>query len=127
MLPESSPDAGRAVRVLLVEDAAHLRYALRQVLEADEWIVVGEAGNGLHGRQLAAQLRPDVIVVDNEMPIQTGLEALPELRRLCPAAVIVMWTSTQGLADEATALGADSLVDKARPLEELTDALRAAA
>ncbi len=132
MLPCLGSAPAPSVRVLLIEDGVHLRYALRQVLESDgEWTVVGEAGNGALGRQLADDLRPDVIVMDNQMPIQTGLEALPELRRLCPNAVIVMWTSSRGLASRAQQLGADSLVDKARPLEdlieELKDALRDAA
>lgn len=122
--PHAVTPAGPAT-ALLIEDAAHLRYALRELLEADgEWTVVGEAGNGVQGRDLAAELHPDVIVVDNEMPIETGLEALPELRRLCPDATIVMWTSSADLAAEAQAMGADALVDKADSVDDLKDALR---
>lgn len=113
---------------LIIDDSDLMRYALREMLEADGgWRVIGEAADGARGRELAEQFRPDVIVLDQEMPGETGLQALPELRRLCPQAVIVMWTANPAEAAAAHALGVDALIDKAQPMHDLTDALRHAA
>lgn len=116
-----------ARRALLIDDSAKLRTVVRLALELDGWVVVGESEDGAQGLDLAVALQPDAIVLDHQMPVQTGLEALPRLRQVCPRAVIVMWTSDPDVTERATALGADALVDKAEALDALLAALRRAA
>ena len=73
---------------------------------------------------MAVAHRPDAIVLDHQMPLSTGLQALPHLRRSCPQARIVMWTSSREACDGAEGLGADAVVDKGEPVEHLLAALR---
>src|SRR3712207_9595642 len=79
--------------VLIVDDDDGVREVLRLFAEARGLDVVGEARDGRAAVELAAQLRPDAIVLDEEMPEVTGLEAIPMLRRHAPGAVIVFYSS----------------------------------
>ena len=68
------------IRILLVDDHAMLRAGLRALLDAEEGLeVVGEAGTGEQAVELAASLRPDVVVMDLSMPGIGGLEATRQI------------------------------------------------
>src|SRR5690348_8595341 len=99
--------------VLLVDDIDEVREVLRLWAEHRGLEVVGEARNGREAVDLAARLRPDAIILDEEMPTMTGLEAMPRLRRRLPDAKIVFYSSgmqqTQG---RALALGANAYLTK---------------
>jgi CheY-like chemotaxis protein len=100
--------------VLLVDDDEAIREVLRIYAECNGLTVVGEAVSGRDAVELAARLQPDVIVLDQEMPDMTGLDALPRLRRRVPRAVIIFYTSgIASVKDDALALGATAFVTKA--------------
>src|SRR5512141_708927 len=81
------------LRIVLADDHAILRTGLRLLLEAQpDMKVVGEAGDGREALALAAQLQPDLILLDLSMPGLGGLEALPILRKAAPAARILILT-----------------------------------
>jgi len=110
--------------VLLVDDSPSLRLMARMVLESEQgWVVVGEAGDGQEAVDVVEQMCPDVIVLDQQMPLMAGLVALPLLRARCPAARIVMWSSDPTAQKLAIAAGVDAFVDKSAPMEALLDAL----
>lgn len=110
--------------VLLVDDIDTMREVVRLALETETgWEVVGEACDGREAIMQADQLRPDVIVLDQQMPRLTGLAALPTLRASCPEARIVMWSSDPSVRERAVAGGADAFVDKAAPIDDVLAAM----
>ena len=73
----------RPIRVLLADDQALFRRAIAALLDAQpDFEVVGEANNGLEGVEEARALRPDIVVLDVEMPIMDGLEAARVIREM---------------------------------------------
>jgi two-component system chemotaxis response regulator CheY len=79
-------------RVLIVDDNSIMRMLLRTLLRGEEFVVVGEAGNGEQALELAERLRPDIVCLDIEMPKIGGLEVLPQIRQRVPIAVVLMVT-----------------------------------
>jgi two-component system response regulator NreC len=81
------------IRILLADDHAVLRTGLRLLLTSqNEYEVVGEASSGTETLALAAELQPDLILLDLSMPALGGLDALPTIRQLLPAAKILILT-----------------------------------
>jgi DNA-binding NarL/FixJ family response regulator len=112
-------------RVLHVEDNPQSRAWLELIVDsAPDLRVVGAAVDGLEGIELAAELNPDIIVLDQEMPTLDGLGALPLLRQVCPDARVVMWSHDPLVRERALAAGVAEFVDKASSLQDLVDALR---
>jgi two-component system, NarL family, nitrate/nitrite response regulator NarL len=75
------------IRVLLADDHPVFRQGLRRLLEGErDFLVVGEANDGREAIAMAAQLRPDILLLDLSMPGGSGLDALCELTK-CPAPV----------------------------------------
>lgn len=110
--------------VLIADDTALARDLLRTVVGvAGDLKLVAEAQDGQEAIELAELHRPDIIVLDHQMPRCTGLQALPALRALCPSAHIIIWSGEPGLRTDAMAAGADGLVDKQQPVTALLAAL----
>jgi DNA-binding NarL/FixJ family response regulator len=115
-------------RVLVVDDAANLRDLLTLLLEAeDDFVVVGAAADGAQAVERAAELRPDVVLLDLAMPVMDGLQALPELRVLLPSARIVVFSGYEedSLARAALDAGADAYIEKGTSVLQLVARLRA--
>ncbi|MFP5218530.1 MAG: response regulator transcription factor [Actinomycetes bacterium] len=122
----TTEDGPVVLRVLHVEDNAQMRHWLEIVVDGvDDLTVVGAAADGRDGVELAAELRPDVVVLDNSMPTMDGLDALPLIRQAAPEARVVMWCNDPDVRDQALERGAVELVDKAEPVERLLEVIRA--
>ncbi len=79
------------IRLLLVDDSRLVRTVLRDLLEADpELEVVAEAENGLEAVERCEALRPDVVIMDVQMPVMGGLEAVERIMARCPTPVIIL-------------------------------------
>lgn len=101
-------------RVLVVDDARHVRGMLVDMLTASGFAVVGAAASGLSGLILATELAPDAVVVDLEMPCMDGLETVRRLRSRFPTVRLVL---NADRLDDATRVraaeaGADACVGK---------------
>jgi two-component system chemotaxis response regulator CheB len=84
-----------SIRVLIVDDSAFMRHALSRLInEAPRLEVVGAAANGEEGLRLAAELRPDVITLDVEMPVLDGLGMLKRLILETPTRVVMLSSRT---------------------------------
>ena len=120
---------GRAA-VLIVEDHPLTRDGVRQLLEAQpELSVCGEAGTVAEARRLAAELRPDLILLDLRLPDGDGLSVLEEVRTWAdPPKVLVFSAEEDGSerAEQAMRLGAHGFVPKPTPGDGLLAAIRTA-
>ena len=85
-------EAEAPIRVLLVDDHALVRSAIRQALDAPDIEVVGEARNAEEALELAPLLRPDLLLLDIDLPGMTGIEAVRELAPRLPETRVVMLT-----------------------------------
>ncbi|MFP4271969.1 MAG: protein-glutamate methylesterase/protein-glutamine glutaminase [Halothiobacillaceae bacterium] len=89
-----------AMRVLIVDDSAFFRKALKEVLTADGFLeVVGEAVNGREAIDKAARLEPDVITMDVEMPVMDGISAVREIMKAKPTPILMLSALTQAGAE----------------------------
>jgi two-component system, chemotaxis family, protein-glutamate methylesterase/glutaminase len=97
----------RKKRVLVVDDNALVRSMVRQLFEAEaDYVISGEAENGRDAIERAKILKPDLIILDLAMPVMNGLDAAPLLRKVAPAARIILFTVQEGLEVERLALAA---------------------
>lgn len=113
----SAPHPARAIRVLLVDDSAVVRGLMQRWLGAEAGIeIAGVAINGREGVRLAADLKPDVMVLDVEMPELDGIGAIPQILSAAPQTRILMAsTLTHRNADitlRALGLGAADYLPK---------------
>ncbi len=118
------------ITVLIVDDHAVVRHGIRALLEADgDFLVVGEVGSGGEAVLLAADLAPDVVLMDLLMPEMDGVEATRLLKQRSPRSQVIVLTSYH--EDEhifpAIRAGALSYLLKGVGLDELTEAVRKAA
>ncbi|AGW41597.1 two-component system regulatory protein [Leifsonia xyli subsp. cynodontis DSM 46306] len=120
----------RPLRILLADDQALVRLGFRMVLEAEpDLCVVGEAVDGVEAVRLAAQTRPDVILMDVRMPALDGIEATRRIVAANPEARIIILTTfdLDEYAFGGLRAGASGfLLKDARP-DDLTAAIRAVA
>jgi DNA-binding NarL/FixJ family response regulator len=119
-------------RVLVVDDQALLRTAFSSLIDAeDDLEVVGQAADGREAVQIAARLRPEVVVMDVRMPVMDGIEATRQITaRQGPDVPRVLILTTFDLDEyvfEALRAGASGFALKSRPLEELLTAIRTVA
>ncbi|TCC44252.1 response regulator transcription factor [Kribbella capetownensis] len=124
-----SPTAG-TIGVLIVDDQALVRAGFRMILEIEPDItVVGEAADGAEALELAARLRPDIVLMDVRMPAMDGIEATRRLLadRTTRSRVIMLTTfdTDQYVFDALRAGASGFLIKDARP-ELLVAGIRAA-
>ncbi len=90
-------------KILIADDAAFMRLALRKILEKNGFEVVGEASDGWEAINKFITLKPDIVTMDITMPKMNGIESLAEIRKKDPSAKVIM----------ISALGQENWVKKA--------------
>lgn len=117
------------IRVVVVDDEQLFRDGIARLVEATEdMTVVAQADNGSSGIEQVRAHRPDVVLMDMQMPVMDGLAATKEIRRIAPETSVVVLTSFQ--YDEyvlpALQAGASGYLLKDSTVEELRRGIRAA-
>ena len=104
------------MRILVVDDNTDIRLLIRMQVEYLDGVEeVFEAGNGVEAIEQAGRLQPDLIVLDLDMPMMSGDAALPLLRTVAPAAVLVVNSATPQTAAPREGLEhADAYLQKLR-------------
>ena len=115
-------------RVLLVDDAAAIRNALRGLLEDAGIEVVGEAPDGAQGVAMAASLRPDVVLMDLRMPASDGFEATARIVDQLPGVRVVVLSAyeSEESAEAVRAAGAFAFLPKHCGADRIRDTVVAA-
>ena len=102
-------------RILIVDDSPLVRQRLRDLLQQHpHWRVCGEAANGQDAIARAAELSPDIIVLDFLMPGMNGMQAAREIGKMIPDVPILMFTTqlSRQLVEEARNVGIRGAVAK---------------
>ncbi len=118
------------IRLLLVDDHAVVRSGLKMLLDSESDVeIVGEAGTAAEALQVAAEVRPDVILMDIGLPDKSGIEATREIKRRFEKMSVVALTihEDEEYFFKMLEAGASGYVPKRAAPEELLNAIRAAA
>ncbi|HEX9059038.1 MAG TPA: response regulator [Clostridia bacterium] len=113
-------------KVLIVDDAAFIRLAIRTMLERHGFEVVGEAENGEAGVRKYRELMPEIVTMDITMPLMDGIQALKAIRQIDQKAKVVM-VSAMGqeyMVKEAVLSGAKTFIVKPFKEEHVIDTLK---
>ena len=116
-----------SIRILLVDDHTLFRSGLKALLSRqDDFEVVGEASDGLEGVKLAEQLQPDLVLLDLDMPVMNGTEALAQMMEMNRQLPVVMLTVSEDADDlkEAFVLGARGYLVKNIDADYLVNSIR---
>jgi two-component system, NarL family, response regulator DegU len=118
-----------SLRVMLVDDHRMLREGLKRALEAEGFMVVGEANDGHEALRMALERKPDVILMDVSMPDIDGIEATRSIMQADARQRIVMLTMhmDRDVIDRAIKAGAVGYLTKDCSVIEVADAVRMAA
>jgi DNA-binding NarL/FixJ family response regulator len=116
-----------AIRLLLADDHPVMRDGLKFMLARNEDItILAEAADGIEAVELFAKHRPNVVLIDLQMPRMGGLEAITRIRRMDPNVAIIVLTTFHGdfRAARALAAGATSYLLKSTNAAEIVGAIR---
>lgn len=117
-------------RVVIAEDEALIRLDLKEMLEEpgqDTYVVVGEASDGETAVRLAAELKPDLVIMDVKMPVLDGISAAEQIseRRLAPVVILTAF-SQRDLVQRASSAGAMAYLVKPFTKADLIPAIEIA-
>ena len=119
--------SSQPTRVLIAEDEALIRLDLKEMLEEEGYVVVAEVGDGQAAVDQAQQLRPDLVIVDVQMPVLDGIAAAEQIASARIAPVIVLTAFSQReLVERARDAGAMAYLVKPFSKNDLVPAIEVA-
>jgi DNA-binding NarL/FixJ family response regulator len=115
-------------RFLIVDDSELVRRSLRMVLQANpDWEICGEAADGVSAVEIFKELRPNIVILDFQMPGINGIETARRMAEIAPAVPVVLFTqhASTDLERHAYEVGIRSVVSKtnAFPMVGMIEAL----
>ncbi len=106
-------ETGTKIRALIVDDYEAILDGMSRALNSSQGIeVIGTASNGAEAVARSEDLRPDLVIMDVEMPIMDGMEATRRIKQAHPAMVVVLVSGAADLLDASVSAGADGYVSK---------------
>jgi len=121
------PDAKDPITVIIADDHVLYRAGVKTALSAKKDIkVIAEADNGMHLLNMIKSLPADVILLDIEMPVMNGIDALKEIKNILPNAKVIMLTfmEDQSMITRLMELGANSYLTKTSDSEIIYEAIK---
>ena len=108
-----------SARILIADDSSSIRSNLKKILESrpNRWKVCAEAVNGVAAVQMAVRSKPDLIILDFQMPSMDGLTASGRISKSLPAVPILMFTihKSEYIELEARKAGVHTVISKSDP------------
>lgn len=111
---------------MVVDDENHVRKLITTMIKSMNCEIVGEAGNGEEAVSLFYDLKPNMLLLDINMPLKSGKEALAEIKKKFPNAFIIMLTSLtdKETVEDCIELGASGFIRKDLPLDEMRSVIK---
>lgn len=115
-------------KILVVDDAAFMRMMVKDILTKNGYEVVGEAENGIVAVEKYKETNPDLVTMDITMPEMDGITAVREIRKINPAANIIMCSAMgqQAMVIDAIQAGAKDFIVKPFQPDRVIEAVRKA-
>jgi len=109
------------VRVIVADDEFHIRTLIKTIMKSMQAEIVGEAKNGQEAIDLFKREKPDLLLLDINMPIKSGDEALKEIKHEFPDAFVIMLTSVADVdtVKKCLDIGAANYLLKDTPINEM--------
>jgi two-component system, chemotaxis family, chemotaxis protein CheY len=116
----------KKMRVMIAEDEDHVRKLIQTILLKMNCEIVGEVNNGIDAVEMFKKLKPHMVLLDINMPLKSGKEALSEIRRRYPNAFIIMLTSLSDTetVEDCIKLGASGFIRKDVSLDEMRSIIK---
>ncbi len=116
-------------RILIVDDSLYMRTMLRSALKDAGYEIVGEAANGETAIDLALELEPDLITLDNILPDMIGIDILRVLKheeKIAAKFIVISAVGQDSVIQEEMDLGAEAYIIKPFTTEQLLDTVKTA-
>jgi DNA-binding NarL/FixJ family response regulator len=128
VLQAAEEHSGESLRVLIVDDHDLFRTGLRNLLEEQGVVIVGEAATGADAVKIVREIAPDVVVMDLNMPGMGGVDATRHITSIAPLTRVVMLTISEDDSDvmDAILAGACGYLLKDSSIQDLMAGIRAA-
>jgi len=112
------------IRIIIADDHPIFRGGLRQIISADESIeIIGEADNGEKALEIIQELKPDIAVLDIDMPKKTGLDVLRELKDSSTKIIFLTMYAEEDIFDEAMDFGIKGYVLKDSAVNDIIECI----
>jgi len=114
--------------VLIVDDAAFMPMMIKDILNKNDFEVVGEAENGVQAVEQYKELQPDLVTMDITMPEMDGIAALKEIKQMNPSAIVIMCSAMgqQAMVIDAIQAGAKDFIVKPFQADRVLEAINKA-
>ncbi len=115
-----------AKNILICDDAAFMRMMIKDILSKNGYNVAGEAENGLKAVEKYKEVSPDLVLMDITMPEMDGIQALKEIKKLDPGALVIMCSAMgqQAMVIESIQAGAKDFIVKPFQADRVIEAVK---
>ena len=115
-----------AKNILICDDAAFMRMMIKDILSKNGYNVAGEAENGLKAVEKYKEVSPDLVLMDITMPEMDGIQALKEIKKLDPGALVIMCSAMgqQAMVIESIQAGARDFIVKPFQADRVLEAVK---
>lgn len=113
-------------KVLIVDDAAFMRMMIKDILEKNDFEIIGEASNGVMAVDMYKKEKPDVVTMDITMPDMDGIEAVKQIKAFDPDAKVIMCSAMgqQSMVMDAIRAGAKDFIVKPFQADRILEAIK---